>query len=544
MSSLLLTVFTRQIRLVASTGILLSLCSGVAFSQPPGGQGIPIPTPPGGGGQSVPAPTSTPAPASAIHQSPTIAFDFSPARRFTVFTGKQNDKGQDVEIPFHELKSVRDRTRVVFEVYNVNRLLYDVTISGERITYDFPMPDSLKKLTTSGQTSNNNAVGEGPVWDKVKQANRIIDTLVFVAQFPGVTANNLALTFPKITEASRKQFRASVIDAFHLNAVTFVPNGQDPTKPTEKPIDSTLDILNLRNNTDNLLSLASSLLDQADAVVKTNNIPDTSPEVAAARNARARLGALQDLAKRQSLSQSTELEKAIGAAARLYQAIVETGDAFKATGEVLAGEDAIKFSYKIKRNQANKDDNSLEEVEDSITIPVTGALRINYSSGVFASWLSDSDPKTAKRPKTEGDGTETIVIDNGSPGTTTLVGGLAHFYRKSDPRGFLFLPPCQPALSIGVGTSGDRVQYLLGASAIFGEDQRLILTVGGAYGTAKRLASDLKVGSTLPDDRTDITRTTHEFKFVVGLTFNFGSKPAVVKDAKSAKTDTNTPSNP
>jgi len=497
---------------------------------------VPVPTTP------APAPTvAVPSPTPTVVPSgggpTTIVYDFSPARRYYVLTGKVIEKDQkradgttvtsltEEQIPFDKLKSVRDKNRVVFKIDNVNRLIYDVTISGERVEYDFPMPDAIKNLATTGSEKNSSA-GDESIQGKIAKANGLLDQLVDASQFT-TTIQSIATPYTKIDAAAIQQIQTAVKTA----ALPFLGTSQ-----------SSAAFLTLHTSQISAVEAIVAGIDATALKSEKQNVQDDFTKL------QTRLKDLKDKDTRSSPTQPSELEKGLTASARMYRSVVETGDAFYVTADVIAGSDAIKFTFEIKPNDANKDDKSLDTAKDSVQIPVAGALRVNYSTGIFITWLTDQNPTTANRPKSsatttadsktfrltrqsDSTTTEKIIIDNGSSTTTAVVGALAHIYRKSDPSNRLFplLPAFQPAFSLGVGTSGDKTQYLIGASAIFGEQQRLIVTVGGSYGSVKRLANGLSVGQVVPDDRSDLTRTTGQLKFMIGLTYNFGSQPTQAK---------------
>lgn len=188
---------------------------------------------------------------------------------------------------------------------------------------------------------------------------------------------------------------------------------------------------------------------------------------------------------------------------------------FTASSTVGASGDLVRFSVKLER-KAGLDAKypTSRKIDDPNfwVVPVRGGMKIDFSSGVFFTGLTDESYVT--REVTDGGGNMRRIVQRGGEEDdfSATVGALAHVHRRGFP----------VAASFGVGTSGSRFNYYVGPSLLLGREQRWVLTAGLTGSNVKRLAGGLRVGDTFQPENDNIpTESRFRYGFFVGFSFNF-----------------------
>ncbi|MEP1095338.1 MAG: hypothetical protein ABJG78_09530 [Cyclobacteriaceae bacterium] len=184
--------------------------------------------------------------------------------------------------------------------------------------------------------------------------------------------------------------------------------------------------------------------------------------------------------------------------------------------------------------------------DELISIPIYGGFKIDGSSGLFYSSLTDHvfSTVTDSVSMIAPDGTVSyrsgnrIVRQNSSTGDPGIA-GLVHFYSRLGKSLNL-------AFSMGAGftfESTPKPRYLLGGSLLIGRNERISLSGGAAFGQVTRLKKEFET----PDLYKDVTTITTEKwnkGYFFSLTYNipFRKKSQQVAPAASSTPSPVTPS--
>jgi hypothetical protein len=193
--------------------------------------------------------------------------------------------------------------------------------------------------------------------------------------------------------------------------------------------------------------------------------------------------------------------------------------------------DVTELKFEIYRNQklVNNQDNSYNYLNK-------GGFKIDFSLGLMGHWLSNhiystvsvqqmdtvyrvvDSMRTNEIEKVNATMKSKIIRDDGGDFAINI-GVLSHFYFRTGRR-------VNASLSTGISLGeNSKVRYLVGGSALFGSEQRLIITGGCAIGQVKRLKSIFTEGQLLEATTTPPALDKEVWKgaWFVGLSFNFGS---------------------
>lgn len=138
----------------------------------------------------------------------------------------------------------------------------------------------------------------------------------------------------------------------------------------------------------------------------------------------------------------------------------------------------------------------------NVDVKVVGKTKIDYSAGVFFTNLSDGNYSLDSN---------NVIRQGAKSNLTDGLGALVHVYKSSTAT-------INPALSFGLMNSGGKTGYLLGLSAIVGDDQRFIFTAGLAFKEVKRL-DGYSTGDTFNGSGA-FTRDVFRSGLFFGVTFN------------------------
>ncbi len=199
---------------------------------------------------------------------------------------------------------------------------------------------------------------------------------------------------------------------------------------------------------------------------------------------------------------------------KLYREIRNDAFCVSKTIAVPRKADEIKFVYTIKEKNNQKKESELNIiVKDSVTVLVRKRFNLNVSTGGILTWLGDYEYTTKSIGTDEGFVQQIALKTSGKVEFAT--GALAHIYAT-------YKPNFSPGLSLGLALNGDNeLRYLAGFSAIFGREQRIVVTGGVAAGETDRLAENQYIGQEVASFDDVQVVSSIKAKGFVGLTYNF-----------------------
>lgn len=211
------------------------------------------------------------------------------------------------------------------------------------------------------------------------------------------------------------------------------------------------------------------------------------------------------------LSGSSAWTMKVGATADVYSMVQSTPFKFFSFKAQASG-DAVQFVVEGRRKESTEL-RGLENVKPfnlEYTVAVEGGWKIDFSSGLLLSSLVN-ESFTVK----EENGVGTILKKQGDV-LNYGPGALMHFYYR----------PFGAGVGLGIFTNNfANVQYVLGPSVLFGNQNRFCLNGGVTMGKVTRLADGLEVGGPLitQDPALSAVPTTDrlELGWWVGFTYNF-----------------------
>jgi hypothetical protein len=201
---------------------------------------------------------------------------------------------------------------------------------------------------------------------------------------------------------------------------------------------------------------------------------------------------------------------------------------------IQATADQIQFTVTAKRKPGAPASTVGQPFKLSYAVDVTKKFKIDFSSGVFFSDLSNKsysvlDSIFVGKHYSVTNGVVLqqdsvingkIIIQNTPDKWTYAVGGLVNTYYK-------FLPQFSAGLSFGaaLNVNNQSLQYLLGGSVLLGGQQQFVLTLGATLGKVTQLSGGYRTDAPLNVSfNTAPTTTIMQTGFFFGISYNFASK--------------------
>ena len=186
---------------------------------------------------------------------------------------------------------------------------------------------------------------------------------------------------------------------------------------------------------------------------------------------------------------------------------------FKATKDIL------EITIDIQPKQPLECSNFAEKFNGVYEGRVTG-FKIDYSTGLFLLQGKNLFDRTYKTEPIEDDTVNNLLIQNANK-TKVLpaIGALMHFYWKG--RGFVNMSG-----SFGLSVNNEtRLNYHGGVSALFGQEQRVILTFGATLSNVSMINDSYQAGQKIPKTVTTIpTSNYHRWGTFLALSWNLAAK--------------------
>lgn len=149
---------------------------------------------------------------------------------------------------------------------------------------------------------------------------------------------------------------------------------------------------------------------------------------------------------------------------------------------------------------------------------IRGGVKVDFSLGVFASKLTDR--AYGKRKNEQGKDVIARLKDEEDT-AAMAAGALIHVYERAWPTPWLQLAGSFGFAAVKMG----EMEYLLGGSALFGRQQRGVLTFGVAGGKVTQLGGGYREGDPYPPDVTSLpTKSVFDTKLFLAFTFNLPAK--------------------
>jgi hypothetical protein len=186
---------------------------------------------------------------------------------------------------------------------------------------------------------------------------------------------------------------------------------------------------------------------------------------------------------------------------------------------VKAKSDIVKFDIKIISDK-QLPCNIPSKTAISETYKVIGGLKLDFSTGVFASWGNQDFLGRDIQYKHVNDSTVKIESRDGGTRLLLSVGALMHIYCRS---GSNFNWAISPGVS--TTTAFDGINLHLGVSAIIGGENRCVITFGGVLRESKILDKNYTYDTQystkdIPDSPPTVKVFPRAGMFL-GLTYNF-----------------------
>lgn len=183
--------------------------------------------------------------------------------------------------------------------------------------------------------------------------------------------------------------------------------------------------------------------------------------------------------------------------------------------------DIVVFDVSIKPRDPK--DSIYGEVRNfKITVPVEGGVKIDFSTGIFLSGLTDKKYTVVPLEK-PADTMGTISKDENHSIGSFAFGALMHVSCRS-------VKNVKPAISFGLGlnsTDITKANVFLGGSLIIGNQTRFVVTLGGTVANVDYLKGKYKTDGTqylIKNLDENLTEKALRFSWFAGFTYNLTNK--------------------
>ena len=392
---------------------------------------------------------------------------------------------------------------VTIIINDINTFLYDVKIASKSISYTFEeLPDIFKEqlgsengLTSTEKSTHLELYPERDLQEmssivtsievsinKIKKIDQIINELKLLVE----TENPLNIN---TIEAERNQIVNNIL----------------MTNDCEESVNCRMSIY--RYFTDAMSEFKTN-------VAYYNNVYSQTKNAFSLENREKAFHNYQKINSLSSAIDENSFDKKLNTLLKLYDRI--NPKAFSAEHSIVVGKKSneimISYEWSAKKNLQFV---SLPEgtFRDSLSFIVNKKLAIDFSTGVFLTWLKDYEYSTT--PKDTENGTVEQISLKSSSKMEFATGALLHVYSQ-------WWKYINLTLSSGIALNGDnKPRYLIGGGLILGRKRRIILNGGRAFGETERLSEHQAIGQTVESfDEVQTVSTTKDSWFFA-LTYNF-----------------------
>lgn len=382
------------------------------------------------------------------------------------------------------LQSVHCNGAAIVKITHVNRLLYDVEVSGKSEAFNMTVPEIWTQFMLQTNTSENDSrapaiAGAPEAPAAVKQALGDMESLKTLMYGLQAIAYSTETDSANVLQKREQWLQtAGFADAAHNS--------------TRSQLGQTI-MKRIHDWEEQLKKF------DAEFAAKTAPTPADQLE-------KAQVDVLKATAK------GTDYQQLQIDILNLYDLL--NPNSFTFTSVPIAPEDnadevniAIKISPKAGVGLAA----GTNTYQFSQKLFVRHGWKFDFSSGLGLTNLVDA-PLALKNV---GDSTGAMQIVAEQKNSSNF--GLAAFLHAH----YRFYSPFSAGISLGVMVDESKLpRYLLGGSALLGRRQRIVLTFGAAYGKVNLLSKTQAVGDLLPSGTTISTVARFKIGFFFGMTFN------------------------
>ncbi len=453
------------------------------------------------------------------------------------------------------IKPANHNQMTTYEISNVNRFIYDVTINGTLVSFntavpavfnqifqqesieDSSIPEAIESLPKSTDATKNLVNLEFELLatkSNIQSIERqeatgvfeIFKTYDFQFDLPNQTKNDSLLAefrlekkrlealikatkvskydsiFTEVTQASMKVDR--IFDS--LEKAKFLKNALVNLSQTNK-LDASIATKKIKELEENIIGAKNLQFTKAyfdDAVNEFNKRYQeylSSPEAQTEFNGDSEkiiksVKKLKDEVDRiDGLAQKTDYTKIAQDIVVIKSELLNPNSYVAISNPIQATEDDVKFEIKITpKATVNK---NLHTTTTNFTthIPVKGGVKIDFSTGFITTGLLHNRSYSSTIAR---DSSSFTISQNKNRNIANFnVGAFMHVYKSNATN-------CQLAGTFGIGLNSktlDDVDFYLGGSAIFGRKNRFVVTAGAALSHVDYLKGSFNI-----DEAIDITK--------------------------------------
>ncbi|MBV5312140.1 MAG: hypothetical protein JZU47_02520 [Prolixibacteraceae bacterium] len=194
---------------------------------------------------------------------------------------------------------------------------------------------------------------------------------------------------------------------------------------------------------------------------------------------------------------------------------------FICSDPVQARKDVINYNVKISPRKGVESLTALENRNFNIEVPIKGGVKIDFSTGLFVT-TNLHDRKYSKTTSTS-DSTQFIITENKNNSLAKLsLGALMHI----SPR---WTGNFKPGFTFGLGlnsTDLTNAQIFIGGSAIFGTNERFIISTGVSLANVDYLNGKYLLDTPIKNSEieTSLTEKSTRAGWFISFTYNLTNK--------------------
>lgn len=407
-----------------------------------------------------------------------------------------------------ELNFVEYKKPATFKIENINTLLYDITIKGENIELNSETPSVFKLFFNTEKFSADKNDEKADTVTKtfakgakeniegyMKKVNKTIDAVESLEKTKDVYDNIylVAYTDGKDYNTINLEMRAIMLEF-----------------DTTKDISKAKIIIKCKK----MLEVYTKSFTEVEALYSTLT-PDEQKSI---KDEYQKIIALN---KKVEKFNYEELFQKI---AVLYEKATDPNTFSYTSSPVIAEKDYINYVLEIKPKKDLKFTQPEREEKFEVPVFIKGGAKIDFSTGIFFASNHISDAKYHTESITNDTINKTIIKDKNRNLFSPALGALMHVSGRG-PKNF------HCGLSLGLGLNSTNLTdavYCMGLSAIIGNEERFIITVGGIGKQRNDLKGKysnngtVKIADIKSDD--ELLEKTFKAGVFVGITYNLTNK--------------------
>jgi len=214
----------------------------------------------------------------------------------------------------------------------------------------------------------------------------------------------------------------------------------------------------------------------------------------------------------------TDYQKIAEDCQAIYKALRNENNYVAVSDPVQASKDEITFEVKIEPKKDIENLTSTQKREFPIVVPVYGGVKIDFSTGLFLSGLTD---RSYSSNPLSTDSTRSTISENPQNNIGQLsIGAMMHVSRRS-------INYLKPTLSFGLGVNSTDITNLnvfMGGGLVIGQKERFILSGGVSIANIDYLKSQYRLNTeySTSDLSTELTDSALKMSWFASVTYNLG----------------------